>query len=115
MKRLRWISVAAMVVLLIAGSLAFAQGRAARRGGPGGPFPGGPAGIPLRGLDLSDAQRDQIRDIVQRYQQQMRTDILLVLTPEQQEKAKQLEAKQQARMKQRLDQMQQRLQQRQAQ
>ena len=65
----------------------------------------------LRGLDLTDAQRDQIRDIVQRYQQQMRNDVLLVLTPDQQQKFKANEAEREARMKQ----FQQRRQQRQQQ
>ena len=112
MKRVGWISVVAAVALLVVGSIAFAQGPGGRRGGgpggPGGPGFGGPAGIELRGLDLSDAQRDQIRQIVQRYQEQMRADVMLVLTPEQQEKAKQLQAQREARMKQRLDRLQQR-------
>ena len=65
----------------------------------------------LRGLDLTDAQRDQIREIVQRYQQQMRSDILLVLTPDQQQKLKAAEAERDARMKQRLERRQQQRQQ----
>jgi Spy/CpxP family protein refolding chaperone len=109
MRRIQWISIVAALVLLIAGGMAFAQGPGGRRGpgAPGGPGFGGP-GVELRGLDLSDAQRTQIRDIVQRYQEQMRTDIMLVLTPEQQEKAKQLEAQREARMKERLQRFQQR-------
>jgi Spy/CpxP family protein refolding chaperone len=105
MGRFRWLTVVALVAVLVAGSVAFAQGpRPGRRGGPVG---GGP-GIELRGLDLTDAQRDQIREIVQRYQQQMRSDILLVLTPDQQEKMKTLEAQRDARLKERLERRQQR-------
>ena len=108
-RALGWL-VVALVAVLVAGSVAFAQGPAAggRRGG--GPGFGGP-GVELRGLDLTDAQRDQIRDIVQRYQQQMRSDILLVLTPDQQQKFKAAEAERDARMKQRLQQRQQQRQQ----
>lgn len=98
-RALGWL-VVAFVAVLIAGSVAFAQGQGGggRRGG-GGPGFGGP-GMELRGLDLTDAQRDQIREITQRYQQQMRNDILLVLTPDQQEKFKAAEAAREARMKQ---------------
>lgn len=35
-------------------------------GGPGGP--GGPIALPLRQLDLSDAQRDQVRAVMQSHQ-----------------------------------------------
>ena len=88
--------VVAFVAVLIAGSVAFAQGSGGGRRG-GGPGFGGPE---LRGLDLTDAQRDQIREITQRYQQQMRNDILLVLTPDQQQKFKAAEAEREARLKQ---------------
>ena len=41
------------------------------RGGPGGP--GGPlAGLPLRELNLTDAQREQVKQIVDARQQEMR-------------------------------------------
>ena len=108
MRRLRWVAVAAVIAVLVAGTIAFAQGPGGRRGGGG---PGFAPGIELRGLDLSDAQRSQIREIVQRYQQQMQSEIMLVLTPEQQTKAKALQAERDARMKQRLEQRQQRQQQ----
>jgi periplasmic protein CpxP/Spy len=116
MKRLGWISAVAAIVLLVTG-IAFAQGGGGRRGGgpggPGGPLFGGGAGIALRGVDLSDAQKEQIKQIVDRYQEQMRSDIMLVLTPEQQEKVKQAEAQREARLKERASQLQQRRQQRQ--
>jgi Spy/CpxP family protein refolding chaperone len=98
--------------------MTFAQGRGARRGGPDGPGGRGGIGAPgiaLRGLDLTDVQQDQIREIVQRYQQQMRADIMLVLTPDQQQKLKDAEAKREARTKERLNRLQQRQQQPQAQ
>lgn len=115
MSRMKGILVMAIAALLVvASSFAFAQAqgqgqgdrRGPRGGGPG--FGGGPAGVELRGVDLTDQQRQQIRDIVQRYQQQMRTDIMLVLTPDQQQKVKQNEAQREARMKERLQRLQQR-------
>ena len=39
------------------------QGGPGMRGGPGGPF--GMAGLPLRGLELTDAQREQVRTIME--------------------------------------------------
>ena len=101
----------ALIALLFAGGLAFAQAQGQRRGPGRGPGIGGPAGMDLRGVELTDVQRDQIREIVQRYQQQMRGDVLLVLTPEQQERVKQNQAEREARMKQRLERQQQRQQQ----
>jgi Spy/CpxP family protein refolding chaperone len=115
MNRFRWVVAVMAALVLAVGTLAFAQapGDGGRRGpgGPGGPGGrgfGGPAGIELRGLDLTDAQRDQIRDIVQRYQEQIRADVMLVLTPEQQAKAKELQAQRQARVQQRQQRLQQR-------
>ncbi|MGE0443664.1 MAG: hypothetical protein AB7P99_00445 [Vicinamibacterales bacterium] len=110
MNRVRGIIVCAIVAVFAVGSLAFAQDgprRVQRRG------PIGAGGVELRGLELNDAQRDQIRDIVERYRQQMRTDIMLVLTPEQQEQVKQNEARREARMKERQQRVEQRRQQRQ--
>ena len=123
MKRFGWISAVTIAVLLVAG-IAFAQGGGGRRGGgpgaagaPGGPrFGGGAAAgvVALRGIDLSDVQKDQIKQIVDRYQEQMRSDIMLVLTPEQQEKVKQAEATREARLKERASRLQERRQQRQS-
>jgi Spy/CpxP family protein refolding chaperone len=108
MHRFRWVAVVAVIAVLIAGTIAFAQGPGGGRRGGGGPGgPGFAPGVELRGLDLSDTQRSQIREIVQRYQQQMQSEIMLVLTPEQQTKAKALQAEREARMKQRLEQRQQ--------
>ena len=113
MNRVRGIVVVAIVAVFALGSFAFAQGpgngpRGDRRGaGAGAP------GVELRGVELTDAQRDQVRDIVERYRQQMRTDIMLVLTPEQQEQVKQNEARREARMKERQQRLEQRRQQRQ--
>lgn len=49
-----------------------------RRGGPGGP------GMALRGLDLTDAQKEQVKAIHERTRQEVEA----VLTPEQLEKLK---------------------------
>ena len=75
---IRFRSMAVMAVL-VAGSLAFAQGSApgterGRRGGPGGgpggpggpAGLGGPAGVELRGLDLNQTQREQIEELTSR-------------------------------------------------
>ena len=72
------VSTAAIAVLgAIAIGTAFAQGP--RSGGPGpgrgggfGEGRGPGAGLLLRGLDLSDAQQGQVRDIRERYREQTR-------------------------------------------
>ena len=95
---------AAIAVLgAIAIGTAFAQGPRGSGQGPGrgggfGEGRGPRAGLMLRGLDLSDAQRDQVRAIRERYQEQtqaaarqlaeargaQRDAIWGLLTPEQQ-------------------------------
>jgi len=156
MDRVRKIVVTAGIVAVMAGGAVtiFAQGRPGR--GAGALGPGGPggrgfaAGFALGQLDLSDAQKQQARDIMQRHRQQsqpvmdrlqqamqaqraainavpvneaavrqaaaalaaveadmavdqarMHADIFSILTVEQQEKAKQLEAQGQARAQER--------------
>ena len=49
-----------------------------RRGGPGGPGgrmggPGGAIGIPLDRLNLTDAQRDQVKSVVDSHEAELRT------------------------------------------
>ena len=60
------------MVALLATSVAFAQGL--RGGGPfggrGGRGPFGPGGLELNQLNLSDTQRQQVREIRQRYREQ---------------------------------------------
>ena len=156
MNRVRKIVVTAGIVAVMAGGAVaiFAQGGAGRGAGAFGP--GGPggrgfaAGFALGQLDLSNAQKQQVRDIMQRHRQQsqpvmdrlqqamqaqraainavpvneaavrqaaaalaaveadmavdqarMHADIFSILTVEQQEKAKQLEAQGQARAQER--------------
>lgn len=157
MTRFRKVTLSVMIVALVGSGAAalYAQGAARGRGaapfGPGGPGGRGfAAGFALAQLDLSDTQKQQIRDItkrhrdqtqplVQRLQQAMEaqraaieaipvneslvrsaaqdvaagqadmaveqarlhSDVFAVLTVEQQEKAKQLEAQAQARAKER--------------
>jgi len=64
----------ALVALLAGGALAYAQGP--EPGGPRGRGPGGPggpgAGLALRGLNLTDAQREQVRQLTQQNREQMR-------------------------------------------
>lgn len=164
MNRVRKIVVAAGIVALIAGGSAalFAQGGPGRGGarpfGLGGPGARGfDAGFALGQLDLSDAQKTQVRDIMQRHRQQLQptmqrleqamqaqraainqvpvnetavrqaaasvasvqadlaveqarlhADVWNILTPDQQEKAKQLEQQAQNRAQQRRQQRDQR-------
>ena len=59
---------AALVVLLAGGTVALAQGP----GGVGRQGPRGPRGVPrvkLRGLELTEAQREQIRILTQQYRE----------------------------------------------
>ena len=92
----------AVLVALVIATAVHAQGP-----GPGGARglgfgPGGPqAGRVLRGLNLTDAQKDQVRDITERHRQQMESEIYAILTPEQREQADKMKADREARLKQR--------------
>ena len=156
MDRVRKIVVAAGIVALMGGGAValFAQGGPGRGAGPLGPRAEGrrgfEAGFALGQLNLSDAQKQQVRDIMQRHlqdsqqtmqrmgeamraqrdainqvpvneaavrqaasalaavqadmaveQAKLHADIFSILTAEQQEKAKQLEAQAQARAQER--------------
>jgi periplasmic protein CpxP/Spy len=71
MNRLRWLTAVVAVVALLAGGLVYAQGpRGGRPGGPGGRGP--LAGLPLRELQLTDAQQEQVRQIRSRHETPMR-------------------------------------------
>jgi protein CpxP len=75
MNRLRKLIVVVVVVAL-AGGVALAQGP--RAGGPGGPGgrggrgPFGRGGLPLAELQLTDAQKEQVREIRSRHESQIR-------------------------------------------
>jgi Spy/CpxP family protein refolding chaperone len=79
MTRFRAFAVTAILAGLLAGGVAFAQGAGPGRpgpgrfgrGGPGGP--GGLAGLPLRALNLTQAQQDQIKQLVDQDRAQNRT------------------------------------------
>jgi protein CpxP len=157
MTRVRLLTFGAIVAAVVAvGAAVHAQGP-----GPGwrGGFHhfGGPVDLPLRALELTDAQRQQVRDITEKHRAnlqaareqlrqafeaqraavetspvdegqirsasqalgtahaamaleraQIRSEILTILTPEQQEKLKQVQAERQTRMKERLDRLQKR-------
>ena len=71
----RYVVIAALVILIAgAGAFAFAQGPGGRGrgfGGPGGP--GGPGiGMALGALNLTDAQREQVRQITQQHREEAR-------------------------------------------
>ena len=69
MNRLRWLAAASAVVTLLAGGLVYAQGpRGGRTGGPGARG----LGLPLRELQLTDAQKEQVGQIRSRHQAQIR-------------------------------------------
>jgi len=104
------VGVAAVVALLVGGAAIYAQGpRGVRGRGPGGVGPGGPpAAMMLRELNLSDAQREQVRQLMTQYREQvgalndrLESDIRALLTPEQQQQADKLRADRDARMKER--------------
>ena len=71
MFRCRSLATGVAAVALLATSVAFAQGPrgGGRFGGPGGP---GSLGLELRALNLTDAQREQVREIRERSREQMR-------------------------------------------
>jgi Spy/CpxP family protein refolding chaperone len=158
-RRIHFKALVAAVLLLVT---SFGAGVYAQTDGPGrrggfGHRGSGRGGFPgLARLDLTEAQREQVREVMQRYQDQMReagtrlhqaheaqraavqttpvneglirsttqtlanaqtdmailrarihSDVWSLLTPEQQEKAKQLKAERQTRSKQRLNRPQQ--------
>jgi len=75
MTRFRALTLTAVLAGLLAGGVAFAQGQGpGRRGGPGGfggpGGPGGPGGLPLQALNLTEAQQDQIKQLMQQSRQQ---------------------------------------------
>jgi periplasmic protein CpxP/Spy len=73
MNRLRWLTAAVAVAAMLAGGLVYAQGpRGGRAGGPGGRGPLAGLGMPLRELQLTDAQKEQVRQIRSRHDAQMR-------------------------------------------
>jgi Spy/CpxP family protein refolding chaperone len=68
MNRFRWLTATVAVVALLAGGLVYAQGpRPGRPGGPGGRGALAGLGLPLRELQLSDAQQEQVRQIRSRH------------------------------------------------
>src|SRR4051794_35759114 len=108
---------AALIALLAGGAALYAQAQ-----GPGGPRggrgfgPGGP-GLPLRSLNLTDAQQEQVRQLTAQYRDQVKAlsdrleaDIRAILTPEQQQQADKLKSDREAQMKQRRQSREQRTQ-----
>lgn len=71
MNRLRSLTAGALIAAVFAGGAAFAQG--GRDGGPGargGRGPMGGPGLMLRGLDLTETQQQQVRDIRERHREE---------------------------------------------
>ena len=108
---IRIVMVIAALVALLAGGVAIqAQGGGGGRDrGRGGFGPGGGpgAGLALRGLTLTEAQREQVRSVMEQYRPQFQAlndqverDIRAILTPEQQQQADTLRADREARLKQ---------------
>ena len=98
---------AALVALLAGGVGLYAQGGpgAGLGRGAGGFGPGAPGfGLPLREVNLTQAQREQVRAVMEQYQPQfqalnnrLQSDIRAILTPEQQQQADKLRADRQAK------------------
>jgi protein CpxP len=70
-KTIRNLTLGALALGLLAGGTALAQGPGGPGGpnGPGGRGPRGMPGIELRGLDLTEAQREQIRALAEQYRE----------------------------------------------
>ena len=101
-RTLRFVTVLAlMLALLAAAGAVYAQGPG--RGGRRGQGAFGPGGGEFRGLNLTEAQRQQIQQITEQYREQ----VFAVLTPEQQQVVQKRRAEQETRMKQRLERRQQ--------
>jgi len=74
MKRFRSLTLTAALAVLLAGGATYAQGPGpgGRNGrGPGGFGPGG--GLPLRALNLTEAQQQQVRTLTQQNREQARS------------------------------------------
>jgi len=71
MFRFRSLATGVALMALLAASVAWAQGPGGGEpfGGRGGRGPGGP-GVALRALNLTDAQREQVREIRERFREQ---------------------------------------------
>lgn len=70
-RRIRILVLSAVVVVVAGNAIAFAQGP-----GPRGPRGGGPGigqGLPLRELGLTDAQREQVRQLMEQQRESSRT------------------------------------------
>ncbi|MBI4263827.1 MAG: hypothetical protein HY657_05610 [Acidobacteria bacterium] len=111
MKRIRIVTLSALIAVLLAGGAAVAGqgpgGSGFRGRGPGGPGPNGfGPGFAFDGLELTEAQQLQMRQLMEQYREQM----FAILTPEQQALVQQRREAREARMKERLERMQQRLQ-----
>jgi Spy/CpxP family protein refolding chaperone len=128
MSRTRNLALVAVLGAALTAGAAYAQDPAQdgprRGGGPGvgrqGTGVGRGGGLPLRELNLSEAQQQQIRALREQYQAQvaplqerLRADIQNVLTPEQQATAQKLNAERDARRAQVRERLLRRLQQRQ--
>lgn len=71
-RRYRYAAVGALVALIVAAGALHAQTPEVRRFG--NPGVGGPGiGVPLAALNLSDAQREQVRQLTRQHQEQTRT------------------------------------------
>lgn len=101
--------IVALVALLAGGALYAQGGPGGGRGRAGGFGPGGPGGgLPLRELNLTEAQREHVRSVMEQYRPQfqalnerMQSDIRAILTPEQQQRADKLRADREAKAKER--------------
>lgn len=96
----------AIAGLLAGGAALYAQGPGSGGGRGPGRFGRG-LGMEFQGLNLTEAQRQQIQAFTQQYRDQ----VFSILTPEQQQLVQQRRTEREARMKQRRERFQQRQQQ----
>jgi Spy/CpxP family protein refolding chaperone len=72
MNRFRSLTLTAVLATVLAAGAVYAQGPGSGgRRGPGGFGPGG--GLPLRALNLTEAQQEQVRTLAQQFRSQNRT------------------------------------------
>ena len=69
-RRIRILILSAVVVVVAGGAMAFAQGPGPRGSRGGGPGIG--RGLPLREIELTDAQRDQVRQLMEQQRESSR-------------------------------------------
>jgi len=98
----------AVLAALLLATAVYAQGPGPGRGRPAFARGGAQLEFALGALNLTDVQKDQVKEIVQRHREQMQSEIDAILTPDQRDQAAKMRANREARLKQRQERLQQR-------